>query len=479
MSVGPAGGRLADADGKVNARIGRPHAIGRGLPSPDNRTPHCLLLCHADERDECSTSSRGAGCSTSTPKACRTRSPPARSSAYMRVRPDGHAACTSAPRPGHGAGAPAARRAPAGRARGRRHGHDRRSERQDAPSGSSSLAEQVDGERARHSRAARALPRLRGPERGAACATTPTWLTPLRLVEFLRDVGKHFTVNYMLQKDSVQSRMDAGISFTEFSYMLLQAYDFLELHRRDGVTLQLGGSDQWGNITAGIELIRRIDGAEAHALTLPLVTTSSGDEVREDARRARCGSTRTRTSPYEFYQFWMGDGRRATSGATCATSRCCRARRSRRSTRRRRPSAGAARGAAGARARRDDARARRRGARGCRAGVDVLLRRPRGDGAERRRARRAARGGAVRRSDARHADERDGSGAVRRAQAARRVGARGVERRGEAAARAGGRVGEQAQAGRRPTDTSPRATCCSAAGTSSSARGSATTRCFA
>ncbi|MDB4882074.1 MAG: Tyrosyl-tRNA synthetase, partial [Gemmatimonadetes bacterium] len=131
------------------------------------------------------------------------------------------------------------------------------------------------------------------------------WLTPLSMVEFLRDTGKHFTVNYMLQKDSVRSRMDAGISFTEFAYMLLQSYDFLELRRRDGVTLQLGGSDQWGNITAGIELIRRVDGAEAHGLTVPLVTSSSG---------AKFGKTEAgavwldpeRTSPYAFYQFWLG-----------------------------------------------------------------------------------------------------------------------------------------------------------------------------
>jgi tyrosyl-tRNA synthetase len=131
------------------------------------------------------------------------------------------------------------------------------------------------------------------------------WLTPLSMVEFLRDTGKHFTVNYMLQKDSVRSRMDAGISFTEFAYMLLQSYDFLELRRRDGVTLQLGGSDQWGNITAGIELIRRVDGADAHGLTVPLVTSSSG---------AKFGKTEAgavwldpdRTSPYAFYQFWLG-----------------------------------------------------------------------------------------------------------------------------------------------------------------------------
>src|SRR5436853_799404 len=102
------------------------------------------------------------------------------------------------------------------------------------------------------------------------------WLRSLRTIEFMRDVGKHFTVNYMLQKESVKSRLDSGISFTEFGYMLMQAYDFLELHRRYGVLLQLGGSDQWGNITAGIELIRRTEGAEAEAATLPLVTTASG-----------------------------------------------------------------------------------------------------------------------------------------------------------------------------------------------------------
>src|SRR4051812_27844670 len=130
------------------------------------------------------------------------------------------------------------------------------------------------------------------------------WLTPLHLVDFLRDTGKHFTVNYMLQKDSVRSRMDAGISFTEFTYMLLQAYDFLELRRRDDVTLQLGGSDQWGNITAGIELIRRVDGAEAHALTMPLVTTSSGAKFGKTEAGA-VWLDATRTSPYAFYQFWL------------------------------------------------------------------------------------------------------------------------------------------------------------------------------
>jgi len=131
-----------------------------------------------------------------------------------------------------------------------------------------------------------------------------TWLKPLKAVEFMRDVGKHFTVNYMLAKDSVQSRIEGGISFTEFSYMLLQAYDFLELSRREGVTLQMGGSDQWGNITAGLELIRRVDGRTAHALTLPLVTTASGTKFGKTESGA-VWLDPARTSPYKFYQYWI------------------------------------------------------------------------------------------------------------------------------------------------------------------------------
>jgi len=130
------------------------------------------------------------------------------------------------------------------------------------------------------------------------------WLKPLKAVEFMRDVGKHFTVNYMLAKDSVQSRIEGGISFTEFSYMLLQAYDFLELSRREGVTLQMGGSDQWGNITAGLELIRRVDGRTAHALTLPLVTTASGTKFGKTESGA-VWLDPARTSPYKFYQYWI------------------------------------------------------------------------------------------------------------------------------------------------------------------------------
>ncbi len=130
------------------------------------------------------------------------------------------------------------------------------------------------------------------------------WLRPLKAVEFMREVGKHFTVNYMLAKDSVQSRLEGGISFTEFSYMLLQAYDFLELFRRDGVTLQIGGSDQWGNITAGMELIRRAEGKPAHALTMPLVTNASGSKFGKTEEGA-VWLDPARTSPYKFYQYWI------------------------------------------------------------------------------------------------------------------------------------------------------------------------------
>jgi tyrosyl-tRNA synthetase len=142
-----------------------------------------------------------------------------------------------------------------------------------------------------------------GPK-AARMRDNAVWLRPLKAVEFMRDVGKHFTVNYMLAKDSVQSRIEGGISFTEFSYMLLQAYDFLELNRREGVTLQIGGSDQWGNITAGLELIRRVEGKTAHALTMPLVTTASGSKFGKTEEGA-VWLDPARTSPYKFYQYWI------------------------------------------------------------------------------------------------------------------------------------------------------------------------------
>ncbi len=130
------------------------------------------------------------------------------------------------------------------------------------------------------------------------------WLVEQRLVAFLRDVGKHFSVNVMMQKESVKARLDAGISYTEFSYMLLQAYDFLHLYRKQQCTIQVGGSDQWGNITAGIDLIRRVEGGEAHGLVAPLFTTATGAKFGKTEGGAIWLDPVT-TSPYRFYQFWI------------------------------------------------------------------------------------------------------------------------------------------------------------------------------
>jgi len=132
------------------------------------------------------------------------------------------------------------------------------------------------------------------------------WLTRLTALEFMRDVGKYFTVNAMLAKESVKRRLEGhdGISYTEFSYLLLQAYDFLELYDRFGCTLQMGGSDQWGNITAGMDLIRRLRGARAHGLVLPLVTTATGSKFGK-TEVGTIWLDRELTRPYEFYQFWL------------------------------------------------------------------------------------------------------------------------------------------------------------------------------
>src|SRR5437660_7452038 len=130
------------------------------------------------------------------------------------------------------------------------------------------------------------------------------WLVEQQLIAFLRDVGKHFSVNVMMQKESVKARLDAGISYTEFSYMLLQAYDFLHLSRKEQCTIQVGGSDQWGNISAGIELIRRVEGGEAQGLVAPLVTTASGAKLGKSQAGALWLDPAL-TSPYKFYQYWM------------------------------------------------------------------------------------------------------------------------------------------------------------------------------
>ncbi|MDD9270146.1 tyrosine--tRNA ligase [Paenibacillus sp. GCM10023248] len=131
------------------------------------------------------------------------------------------------------------------------------------------------------------------------------WLGSLNVIEFLRDVGKNFTVNYMLAKDSVDSRISKGISFTEFSYMILQSYDFLKLNETKNCSLQIGGSDQWGNITAGLELIGKTTENRAYGVTLPLVTKSDGQKFGKTEGGA-IWLDANKTSPYQFYQFWLG-----------------------------------------------------------------------------------------------------------------------------------------------------------------------------
>jgi tyrosyl-tRNA synthetase len=132
------------------------------------------------------------------------------------------------------------------------------------------------------------------------------WLTTLSAIAFMREVGKHFSVNAMLARDAVKRRIEAadGISYTEFSYALLQAYDFLELYRRFGCTLQMGGSDQWGNITAGMDLVRRVEGAKTYGLVTPLVMTAAGTKFGK-TEAGTIWLDPARTSAYEFYQFWL------------------------------------------------------------------------------------------------------------------------------------------------------------------------------
>jgi tyrosyl-tRNA synthetase len=149
-----------------------------------------------------------------------------------------------------------------------------------------------------------------GPQ-AALLLNNAEWLLPLNLVDFLRDIGKHFSINAMIAKESVRWRLEErgqGISFTEFSYMLLQAYDFYHLYEHQGCAVQAGGKDQWGNITAGIDLIRRMSGGSAHGLTFPLLTTASG--VKIGKTEGASGSEMVwldpeMTSPYRMYQYWI------------------------------------------------------------------------------------------------------------------------------------------------------------------------------
>jgi tyrosyl-tRNA synthetase len=184
------------------------------------------------------------------------------------------------------------------------------------PSGKSSERNLLDDEQIRANSAAiqaqleRFVDFSPGPNQ-AQMVDNREWLADWKLLDFLRDIGKHFSVPYMLAKDSVQARLGAGMSFTEFSYMTLQSADFLQLYRQRGVEMQMGGADQWGNITAGLELIRRVvgraEGEEpAYAMCSPLLLTSDGRKMGKSEKGAVYLDP-TMTSPYDFYQYWLND----------------------------------------------------------------------------------------------------------------------------------------------------------------------------
>jgi tyrosyl-tRNA synthetase len=177
------------------------------------------------------------------------------------------------------------------------------------PSGRSSERDFVTKEQitARLERIKPHLERFVDLEGGAAIlANNIDWTEQMSALDFLRDVGKHFSVNVMLARESVSARLEGGgISYTEFSYSLLQSLDYLELFRRYGCRLQTGGSDQWGNIVAGLDLIRRVEGGSAHALTTPLVTSASGEKFGKSTGGGRLWLDPTLTSPYAFYQYWI------------------------------------------------------------------------------------------------------------------------------------------------------------------------------
>jgi tyrosyl-tRNA synthetase len=140
---------------------------------------------------------------------------------------------------------------------------------------------------------------------GAVMLDNASWLTQLNYIEFLRDIGKHFSVNRMLTADSVKTRLETGLSFLEFNYMLLQSYDFLHLYKNNNCLLQVGGADQWGNIVAGIDLIRRKEAVEVFGFTCPLVTTATGEKMSKSQPGGAIWLDPCLTSPYDYYQFWI------------------------------------------------------------------------------------------------------------------------------------------------------------------------------
>jgi len=175
------------------------------------------------------------------------------------------------------------------------------------PSGKSEMRQMLDEETIRaqgrtlHIQLARYL-RFDGS--GAIAVDNADWLLPLNYIQFLRDIGRHFSVNRMLAAEAYKLRLEKGLSFIEFNYQLLQAYDYLTLFRQYGCTLQMGGDDQWGNILAGVDLIRRIEGATVEALTFPLLTTASGAKMGKTAQGAVWLDAGL-FSPYDFYQYWV------------------------------------------------------------------------------------------------------------------------------------------------------------------------------
>ncbi|MGB0838794.1 MAG: tyrosine--tRNA ligase [Chitinophagales bacterium] len=142
------------------------------------------------------------------------------------------------------------------------------------------------------------------PDNGAILVNNYDWFKNMDVLSFLRDIGKHISINYMTAKDSVKKRLETGLSFTEFSYQLIQGYDFAWLHQNKNCKLQMGGSDQWGNITTGTELVRRMYGGEAHAITCPLITKADGTKFGKTEKGAVYLAPEM-TSPYEFYQYWL------------------------------------------------------------------------------------------------------------------------------------------------------------------------------
>ena len=174
------------------------------------------------------------------------------------------------------------------------------------PSGKTELRQMLTRETIAENRVAieAQVRRVMGDVPDAIVVDNGDWLLPLNYIDFLREIGRHFSVNRMLAAEAYKQRLEKGLSFIEFNYQLLQAYDFLVLRRQHGCTLQIGGDDQWGNIVAGVDLIRRVDQAQAYALTFPLITTATGAKMGKTAAGAVWLDAQ-RTSPYDFYQYFV------------------------------------------------------------------------------------------------------------------------------------------------------------------------------